>query len=115
MPTVGVDLQGSLVIAYAQSSATQPVSFRIAARAACDAPGTTQYRSIVKEVDICYKDSTGAAPPYRWGDYWGVAVDPASPPLLWAVGEYVKAEKRWGTWIVPIEIIPECPTCACSW
>jgi hypothetical protein len=115
LPTVGVDVQGSLAIAYAQSSATTPVSFRIAARAACDPLGTTQYRTLVKEVDLCYRDSTQAATPYRWGDYWGMALDPASPPLLWAVGESVKAEKRWGTWIVPIEIIPQCPTCACSW
>jgi len=114
LPAVGVDGQGSLVIAYAQSSANDPVSFRIAARAACDAHSTTQYRSIVKVVDQCYLESTQAAPPYRWGDYWGVAVDPASPPLLWAVGEYVKAGTQWGTWIVPIVITPDCPACACS-
>lgn len=115
LPTVGVDAKGSLVIAHAQSSPAEPVSFWIASRSTCGAPGQMQSRDLIKVADHCYKEVVQDTPPYRWGDYWSVAVDPASPTRLWAVGEYVKAENLWGTWIVPVEVPPGCPDCACSW
>ncbi len=115
LPTVGVDSQGSLAIAYAQSSAAEPVSFWIASRSKCSAQGEMQSRDLIKVADHCYKEVVTDTPPYRWGDYWGIAVDPASPTRLWAVGEYVKAQSLWGTWIVPFEVVPECPDCACNW
>ncbi|HYU31954.1 MAG TPA: hypothetical protein VEW48_07310 [Thermoanaerobaculia bacterium] len=114
LPTVGVDAQRSLVVAYAQSSPAEPVSFWITARAACAAEGQMQYQVLVASANHCYKEAVLGTPPYRWGDYWAVAIDPASPTLLWAVGEYVKSDDRYGTWIQAVDIIPECPICACG-
>lgn len=115
LPTVGVDAQDSLVVAYAQSSPNEPVSFRVAARAACEPEGRMQYRLLVKVENHCYEEVSPGTPPHRWGDYWAVAADPSRPTLLWAVGEYVKADDRWGTWVQAVEVVPECPACACTW
>jgi hypothetical protein len=111
LPTVGVDANRSLVVAYAQSSAGEAVSFRAAARAACAAEGILQSFLLVKREDFCYEQG---GPPHRWGDFWSLAVDPASATRLWATGEYVKAKNTWGTWIEPLELIPDCPPCSCS-
>ncbi len=113
LPTVGVDARRSLVVAYAQSYGIQPVSFRIAARDVCNPEGQTPYRLLAKDAFNCYKEVVAGTPPFRWGDYWAVAIDPANPTRLWAVGEYVPAPNRWGTWVQPVEVVPECPLCAC--
>lgn len=35
----------------------------------------------------------------RWGDYSGIAPDPADPDAVWMAGEYVSSTNIWSTWI----------------
>jgi hypothetical protein len=35
----------------------------------------------------------------RWGDYNGVAADPANPRLVWFYSMYASATDTWGTWV----------------
>ena len=35
----------------------------------------------------------------RWGDYNGVAADPANARLIWFYSEYASAVNTWGTWV----------------
>ena len=35
----------------------------------------------------------------RWGDYNGIASDPANGRVVWMYGEYASAVNTWGTWV----------------
>jgi hypothetical protein len=35
----------------------------------------------------------------RWGDYFGVAVDPVDDSTFWGFGELIKSDGYWTTWV----------------
>ncbi|MEJ2537087.1 MAG: carboxypeptidase-like regulatory domain-containing protein, partial [Calditrichia bacterium] len=53
---------------------------------------------ILKEGEASYVILDGTR--NRWGDYMGIARDPAQPGAVWALVEYAKAPSNtWGTWV----------------
>jgi hypothetical protein len=67
-------------------------------RLATDPPGTLQPSAMLKAGVAHYAALDGSGR-NRWGDYNGVAADPANPRLIWFYSEYASAVNTWGTWI----------------
>jgi hypothetical protein len=88
--SIAADAAGNMAMTFARSSSSEFISMGFTTRAAGDALGTT-------EPMIIAKSSTGADTTGRWGDYSGVAPDPAGGGQFWAAHEY--RQGGWRTWI----------------
>jgi hypothetical protein len=89
---ITVDDFGNAAITFARSAPTEFISMQTAYRNVNDPLGTFQ-------TPITWKTNTG---PYtganRWGDYAGIAVDPADGYTMWAHHEYAEGNS-WRTWV----------------
>ncbi len=96
-PALTLDRRGNLWIAFTSSSSTQTASSEIA-----EIPGGTFPSSVTGYV---YHQGPGTvsgcrqkSPNRRWGDYSGIAVDPAQGGLgVWAATEYGESGCKAGT------------------
>ncbi len=101
-PDLAVDALGNLAIAYSFSTSADFVGIRFTGRLASDPAGTTAADATLKAGEAAYVGTSFELPPFRWGDYTGLVVDPANPCRLWYVGEYAKSGvglANWGTYI----------------
>lgn len=97
-PAVGVDFGGNAAIAFNRSSALEPASLYVAHQPASTPRADPIPVRLVKAGEATYA-LLDSANRNRWGDYNGVAVDPASN-TLWVAGEYAASPANtWGTWI----------------
>ena len=48
---------------------------------------------------VLAKAGTTAYTQGRWGDYFGIQVDPTDGLTFWGVGEYVESSSTWKTWV----------------
>jgi hypothetical protein len=89
-PAIEIAPNGDLGMTYMQSSATEFLSVYITGRTAADPLGMMQSPVLVKagEESIRHPHDVDP-PPYRVGDYSGIAVDPQDG-TFWAAGEYAK-------------------------
>lgn len=115
-PAIGVDAQLSVALVFAQSSTLEHPRLLAAGRAACEPVGVIGAPVTLMTSSACNTTCTpsGGCPPYRWGDYFGIAVDPSAPGKLWSVGEYFPDSNNWGTWISSLEVNPSCGPCTCQ-
>jgi hypothetical protein len=97
-PACCPDNNGNLTLAFSQSGTGQFGSIAYTGRRATDALGTLQPSALLKTGLAHYVglDSGGRN---RWGDYNGVAADPANPRLIWFYSEYASAVNTWATWV----------------
>ncbi|MCH2590378.1 MAG: hypothetical protein MK004_18080 [Planctomycetales bacterium] len=99
MPGVSVDSEGNMGIVYSQSSTTQFPAMMYAGRQIADPLGTTREGTVVKASTTFYEGIPGRSPnQYRWGDYAGIAIDPADSKTFWGLHEYSASNSAWGTW-----------------
>jgi len=100
-PAVTADLNNNMTMVYTRSCTDEYASVRYTGRTAAD-PGL-QPSAELKAGEANYEIAVGNPPRNRWGDYSGVAVDPAAPDRIWVFGEYaetpVSGSDQWGTWI----------------
>ncbi len=106
-PSVAVDHCGDMAIGFSASNATIFPSACYTGRLVSDPPGTVQPTGILAAgVDYYYRAFGGTR--NRWGDYSGLAVDPADDATFWAYNEYAlqrgtilsccpTEDGRWGT------------------
>lgn len=94
-PSIWVDDAGNAAIVCARSSPDEFFSMSRAIRLAGDPPGTFRPIEFVKQSNSAYTGS-------RWGDYSGVASDPARPGTFWGHHEYTPGGNSWNTWIAEI-------------
>lgn len=97
MPSIAVDADGNMGLTYTQSSATQFAAMMYTGRRATDPAGYTSPGRVVRAGDAYYAPDANASVE-RWGDYSGLALDPADSATFWAFGEYPVAANAWGTW-----------------
>jgi hypothetical protein len=101
-PDLAVDAQGNMAIAYSYSTSADYVGIRFTGRLAADPASETAADVTLKAGEAPYAGASSELPPYRWGDYTGMVVDPANPCRLWYVGEYAKngvGLANWGTYV----------------
>jgi titin len=100
-PSIAVDTDGNMALAFALSS---PNDFAGAYYAALPAGGSLSQTRVIAEGEGPYVRTFGGSR-NRWGDYSGLALDPADESTFWAFNEYALApgsllngeDGRWGT------------------
>ena len=100
-PAVSVDSAGDMFAVYTVSSTSMYPSVGVIAAQAGPSGYTLLSPTTVQSGQGLYSyGSCLTSGPCRWGDYSGVAVDPANASNLWMTGEYSAATSvgnNWGT------------------
>jgi hypothetical protein len=97
-PALVPDTNGNVVMVFCASSSTEYASIYFTGRAPNDPLGQMGSSLLLKAGVAGYVglDSSGRN---RWGDYNGVAADPAEAGTLWFYSMFVVAANQWGTWV----------------
>lgn len=102
-PAAMPDANGNLFITFTRTGLTEYANARFTGRLAADAPGL-QASTLLKAGEANYVKTFGATR-NRWGDYLGIALDPADNSRVWMFSQYAASEvggganaDRWGTW-----------------
>jgi len=104
-PACCPDNNGNLILVFARSGPNSFGSTLYTGRRSSDPLGALQASAVLKAGTATYKrlDNSGRN---RWGDYFGVAADPANPRLVWFYGEYAipgqvtpTVMNTWDTWV----------------
>ena len=97
-PAACPDANGNVTVVFSRSSTSQFGSIAYTGRRATDPLGTLQGSAVLKSGVASYfgPDSGGRN---RWGDYNGIASDPANGRVVWMYSEYASAVNTWGTWV----------------
>ncbi|MEK7726873.1 MAG: T9SS type A sorting domain-containing protein, partial [candidate division KSB1 bacterium] len=110
-PAAMPDANGNLFINFTRSGLTEYPSARFTGRLAADPPGL-QASTLLKAGEANYVKTFGGAR-NRWGDYLGIALDPADDSKVWMLGQYAESEvgagasaDRWGTWFGATSFTP---------
>jgi hypothetical protein len=95
MPSIAVDGQGNMAIAYAASSSTTEPSIRYAGRLATDPLNTLAQGEAVMQAGGGHQTSSSS----RWGDYSAMSIDPADNISFWHTNEYYSttSSSSWNT------------------
>jgi hypothetical protein len=103
-PTIIADAHQNAAITFSRSSLTENPGAYMTWRLATDPPG------LRPSVLLQPGQSPHTTPTRflaRWGDYMGVALDPADRLNMWLLSEYgTSPEKTWGTWIAGTRLVP---------
>jgi hypothetical protein len=89
-PALAENGAGDVGMVVAQSASNQFVSVQVTGRKAGDPPGTM---GELTQLKIGNRSGSG-----RWGDYYGIEVDPTDDNTFWIVGQYQNAG-GWASWI----------------
>ena len=106
MPAVAVDGLGNLAIGFSLGGPQQYYGAGFTGRLATDPLGQTALPVtplIAGRQNYQRLDSSGRN---RWGDYSGLAVDPADDRTFWVFNEYAELGNRWATRIGSFVIDP---------
>lgn len=97
-PALAPDNNGNAVLVFSVSSSNEFASIYFTGRAATDPVGQLRPGLMLKAGTANYvgTDDSGRN---RWGDYAGVAGDPATPATIWFYSMFVEAANKWGTWV----------------
>lgn len=97
-PAITVTKEGNAALVFSGASPNMYASSHYAARMAGDPAGTMSDPGILKNGIANYvrRDGQGRN---RWGDYGGIALDPADEMRVWVFHEYAEFNNTWGTWI----------------
>ena len=90
------DNNGNMIMVFSRSGSTEYAQVRYTGRLSSDALGALQTSRLLKAGTANYKalDSGGRN---RWGDYAGVASDPANSRVVWFYSMYAVAGNQWAT------------------
>lgn len=89
MPAIAVDGAGSMALGFALGGPNMHYAAGYTGRLASDVVGFTMPVSLLHAGEAVY---TG----FRWGDYTGLAIDPADDATFWVFNEYATAQPGFG-------------------
>jgi len=95
-PAVTVDGAGNIISVFARSGVNEFAGIHYSGRLTTDS--ATQPSALLKAGAECITGS-------RWGDYFGISVDPVNNANVWVYGEWAKDVPGvspiwdWGTWV----------------
>jgi hypothetical protein len=97
-PAVMPDNNGNMVMVFSRCSSTEFASIYFTGRKAADPLGELQPSSLLLAGAAFYQklDMNGKN---RWGDYAGIASDPANSGLIWFYSMAAAAGNLWTTWV----------------
>jgi hypothetical protein len=92
------DNNGNMTMVFSRSGSNEFGSIFFTGRRSTDLLGTLQ-GSVLFKAGVAHYTKLDTSNRNRWGDYNGVAADPANPRLIWFYSEYASAVDTWGTWV----------------
>jgi hypothetical protein len=92
------DNNGNMVMVFSRSGAGGFGSILYTGRRSTDPLGTLQASTILKS-GVAHYTALDSGGRNRWGDYNGVAADPANSRLIWFYSEFASAVNTWATWV----------------
>ncbi|MCB0825055.1 MAG: hypothetical protein KDC26_02595 [Armatimonadetes bacterium] len=99
-PAVGMNKWGSSTALFAASSTTVPADIVVTGRASDDPDGVMGGATTL-ESSAGNNYSSG-----RWGDYFGIDVDPIDDTTFWGIGMGIAANNGWRTSIFSWSVVP---------
>jgi hypothetical protein len=97
-PAVMPDTNGNMIMVFCRSASTEFASIHYTGRKAAEPLGTLQPSALLKAGSANYLGLDGIGR-NRWGDYNGIANDPADGRVVWVYSLYPVANNNWATWI----------------
>jgi len=98
-PAINVNAEGSISLLFTGSNSTTTANVMVASRTATDPVGAMGQPTAL---------STSLSTTYtlgRWGDYFGVDVDPVDDLSFWGVGSTISAANTWSTAVVGWSVV----------
>jgi hypothetical protein len=97
-PVVMPDTNGNMTMGFSRSGGSDFASIFYTGRRSTDPLGQLQPSALLKAGVANYVrlDSFGRN---RWGDYNGIAIDPADGRTVWFSSEFADTGNNWATWI----------------
>ena len=108
MPAISVNSQGSISAIFTGSSTSITANLNFAGRQSSDPAGSMGAPTLL-ESSAGTNYSQG-----RWGDYFGVDVDPSDDVTFWGIGMTVASTNNWRTSIFSWTIAPPAPASLAS-
>ncbi len=97
-PAVMVDQNDNMVMVFSRSGDNEYVGAAYTGRKGTSPPELSG-SALLKPGEAHYIKTFGGSR-NRWGDYMGIALDPADSNTIWGLVEYADSpENTWGTWI----------------
>jgi hypothetical protein len=106
-PAMAIDGKGDFIVLFGFSSLTAYPGLMISAQSPTDPANSLQTPAVVI-------NGTAAETSGRYGDYFGAAVDPSNPQLVWGVGQYGTA-RGWATYVFSSSVIANVVTLSASY
>ncbi len=103
-PTLAVDPDGNIAITCSRSGLTEYIGSYYITRRATDPPGLSGAYLLSPGMGNYVKDFGSGR--NRWGDYFGIYIDPADPYNFWLFPEHAAATNTWGTTVGKIRMKP---------
>jgi hypothetical protein len=92
------DGNGNFTMVFSRSGAGQFGSIGYTGRTAVDPLGTLQPSALLR-AGVAHYQALDNGGRNRWGDYNGVASDPANARVIWLYSEFASAPNTWATWV----------------
>lgn len=100
MPAIGKNRRGDIAVIFSRTSPNIQADLMLAARRSNDPIGSMG--RIRREATTIGR--YGGVGTNRWGDYFGVAIDPVDDSTFWAIGMVGVAGGNWGTQIFSFRV-----------
>ncbi|MGV8966384.1 MAG: hypothetical protein ACOH2F_08900 [Cellulomonas sp.] len=89
-PVIQTDISRNAYLTFGRSAIDEYGQLRQTGRLSTDPVGQLQGSALVVAGQASYNGG-------RWGDYFGIARDPADPRTVWSYGEYAGSANSWRT------------------
>jgi hypothetical protein len=92
------DNNGNMILVFSRSGASEFGSIGYTGRRSTDPLGTLQPSALLR-AGVAHYQALDSGGRNRWGDYNGVAADPANSRVIWFYREFASAVNTWATWV----------------
>jgi hypothetical protein len=92
------DSNGNLTLVFSRSGPSGFGSILHTGRRSTDPLGQLQ-ASVLLKAGVAHYAALDNGGRNRWGDYNGIAADPANPRLVWLYSMFASAPDTWATWV----------------
>jgi hypothetical protein len=93
MPAININGRGAMSVVFTKSSPTVQADLMVASRKSTDPAG---FIGAPQPLAASVGNNYFA---YRWGDYFGLAVDPVDDNMFWGYGMTIASNNYWTTWV----------------
>ena len=101
MPAIAKASDGSIAAVYGRTSTSIMADVLTSGRLSTDANGAMSSGTLVATSAGIINNHEGG----RWGDYYGLALDPTDLTTFWGVGEIVSASNHWSSAISSFRVL----------